>query len=270
VNQVQQKIDHHFDASAQYWKDLYDQGSLEGAIHRRRRALALGWVETLGLPGGAPALEVGCGAGLLAIDLAGAGLTMRCIDSSAEMVGLASAEAARSDVAERVTVEVGDVHALGFDAGAFQLVVALGVVPFLHDPAHALAEMARVLSPGGWALFSSDNRFRLNRVLDPRYTPFPGRQALRRRLTNRGVMAPAEVPGNYFSRRTVSWLVVDAGLMVMRCVTFGFGPFTFMGRRVLAEPRAVAVDDWLQIRADRGAPVLGSMGAQHLILARKA
>jgi 2-polyprenyl-3-methyl-5-hydroxy-6-metoxy-1,4-benzoquinol methylase len=266
----QQQIDSHFDGSAQHWRDLYDDQSLEGVIHQYRRSLALRWIDELALPARARVLEVGCGAGLLAIDLAERGYDVDCIDTSSAMVELASAEARNTSVAGNLSVEIGDVHALRFDSSAFDLVLALGVVPFLHGPEKALAEMARVAGPGGRVLLTSDNKFRLNRLFDPRFIPFPGREGFKRVVTGIGIKKPSELPTKLFSQRVARRMLEAAGLEIDRCVTLGFGPFTFLGRELLGEPLGVRLNTWLQDRADRGTVGLRSLGAQHLVLARKA
>lgn len=266
----QQQIDRHFDASARHWKDLYDNQSLEGMIHQGRRSLALRWIDELALSGRARVLEVGCGAGLLAIDLARHGYDVDCIDSSSAMVELAAAEARNANVAGSLTIDIGDVHTLDFDSSAFDLVVALGVVPFLHSPEKALAEMARVVQSGGWVLLSSDNQFRLNRLLDPRFIPFPGREGLKRRVARVRVKYPSEPPTKLFSSKVARRMIEGAGFKVDRCVTVGFGPFTFLGKDLLAERLAMRLNRWLQERADRGTLGLRSLGAQHMILAQKA
>jgi 2-polyprenyl-3-methyl-5-hydroxy-6-metoxy-1,4-benzoquinol methylase len=257
----QDRVDQHFDALAEHWRDLYTAHTLEGVIHQRRRAAALEWILALELSPGARVLEVGCGAGLLAVDFAARGYDVDCIDTSRAMVELAAAAARSADDAARITVDTGDVHELAFGSGAFDLVVALGVVPFLHSPQKALAEMARVTRSGGWVLFSSDNKYRLNRVLDPRYAPFPGREALKHRLT-RG-------PTTFFSYPEIKRMVEAAGLSVKRRGDLGFGPFTLLGIELLAERPAIRVDGWLQDRADRGTFGLEHVAAQHLILAQQ-
>jgi SAM-dependent methyltransferase len=50
------------------------------------------------------------------------------------------------DLAARVRFEVGDAAALPFDAGAFDLVVLLNMIPFFE-------ELARVTAPGGTVVF---------------------------------------------------------------------------------------------------------------------
>lgn len=265
----QQRINRHFDASAQDWKDVYGRRTLDGVIYQGRRSLALQWIQDLALPSHPRVLEVGCGAGLVAIDLGRGDYSVNCIDASKEMVALAVREARDAGIAERLVIDVGDVHTLSFGSNAFDLVIALGVVPWLHAPEGALAEMARVSRRDGWVLFSFDNRFRLNRLLDPRFAPFPGRERLKRLLTDIGAKPPAEVPANLFSYNAIRTMLEGAGLQVERCVTIGFGPFTLLGKHLFAQPRAIRLHTWLQRQADRGVPGLRSVGTQYLVLARK-
>src|SRR5207237_1119173 len=124
------------------WRELYEMKSLSGVIHQQRRSIALRWVDQLGLAPGSRILDIGCGAGLLAIDLRKRGYVVDSIDANEAMVDLARAQAARAGVRDKLTISVGDAHALGFASGSYDLVIALGVVPFLHSPSVALAEIA--------------------------------------------------------------------------------------------------------------------------------
>jgi SAM-dependent methyltransferase len=99
---------------------------------------------------GAAVLDVGCGSGTITADFAAAVAPGRvtALDSSAEAV----AEARRA-VAERglsnVDLTTGDVHALDFPDGTFDVVHAHQVLQHVADPVAALAEMRRVCRPGG-------------------------------------------------------------------------------------------------------------------------
>jgi ubiquinone/menaquinone biosynthesis C-methylase UbiE len=266
----QQQVDQHFDESAQHWKDLYAEQSVEGVIHQGRRSLALQWIRQLGLPERSRVLEVGCGAGLVAVELARSNYDVDCIDSSTGMVELAAAQANEADVPGRLTVAVGDVHSLNFESNAFDLVIALGVVPFLAEPGTALSEMARVTRSGGWVLFTSDNKYRLNSLLDPRFVPFPGREAVRQFLTRAGARSDSKLEPNRFSYRAVKRMTESKGLMVERSAPIGFAPYTFLNRELLPEQSSIRVNNWLQERADRGLRGLHSVAQQYLILTRKS
>jgi len=86
-------------------------------------------------------LEVGCGRGEFAERLAGAGIGVVAVDQSARMVELTRARG--------VDARLGDVQALPFADGEFDAAVANFVLYHVRDIHRALAELARVLRPGG-------------------------------------------------------------------------------------------------------------------------
>jgi SAM-dependent methyltransferase len=266
--EAQSAVNRHFSASARYWEQLYAEPTVYGAIHQERRARTLAWIDDLSLPPASRVLEVGCGAGILAADLFRRGFVVDGIDSSAAMVELARARAADLGAADRIRVGEGDAHALAFESGSYDLVVALGVLPFLHSPAVALREFARVLKPGGHVLLSSDNPYRLSHWLDPRLTPLAAPAKRFARLVARHYRDGRRgMDVRAFSSGALARLLRGAGFGIDKCVTLGFGPFTLFARRFLPERVAITVHRRLQTMADRGAPILSATGAQHLVLA---
>ncbi len=267
----QQEVNVHFSTYADYWKDVYGEDSFWGTIYRERRAIALGWVDQLGLPAGARVLEVGCGAGLLALDLVARGCIVDAIDASSDMVEITQRLAAQADVGTVLTVSIGDVHALQFPADSYDLVVALGVLPWLYSPATAAMEMGRVTRPGGFVLVTADNLLRLNFLIDPRYSLLsiqPVRRVMRR------VMRRWHAPRRNFEiqRHTPGmirhWLQ-RGSLATIRQVTLGFGPFSLLGRELFSNPSSIRIHKRLQARADHGAALLRSTGVQIIVLAQK-
>jgi ubiquinone/menaquinone biosynthesis C-methylase UbiE len=90
-------------------------------------------------------LDVGSGPGTITADLA-------ALVAPGEVVALEvndQAAALTRQGAPGVDVRVGDVHALPFDAGEFDVVHAHQVLQHLTDPVEALREMRRVAKPGG-------------------------------------------------------------------------------------------------------------------------
>jgi SAM-dependent methyltransferase len=98
-------------------------------------------------------LEVGSGPGRLAVTLAALAPEVHItgVDITPEMVARANALAARSGLAYRVASQVGDVCALPFAEASFDVVVSTFSLHHWPDPARGLAEIYRVLRPGGVA-----------------------------------------------------------------------------------------------------------------------
>jgi SAM-dependent methyltransferase len=103
-------------------------------------------------PGG-KILEVGSGPGRLAVRLAreAPGTTLTGVDISDAMVERAARRAAEAGLSERVRFEVGDVGALPLSDQDFDGVVSTLSLHHWSDPASGLAEIHRVLKPGGEA-----------------------------------------------------------------------------------------------------------------------
>ena len=97
-------------------------------------------------------LDIASGDGVLAELLAPHAHRYVCVDSSKRVV---AAAAERLRKFRNVEVREGDMHALPFADGEFDLVVLMHALTYAEKPAQAVAEAARVLRPGGRLLLSS-------------------------------------------------------------------------------------------------------------------
>ncbi len=95
-------------------------------------------------------LDVGCGPGTITAGLAGRvpGGHVTGIDTAPEVVELAR-ELARGGGRDNLDFTTGDVYALDYPDGTFDVVHAHQVLQHLGDPVKALTEMRRVTRPGG-------------------------------------------------------------------------------------------------------------------------
>jgi SAM-dependent methyltransferase len=114
-------------------------------VLRRRRLVQ----EAIGASPGERILDVGCGPGFYVAELlerVGPGGQVCGADTSAPMLAIAARRAAPHDNVELVEAPA---TALPFDSGSFDGAISVQVLEYVDDVAVALAELYRVLRPGG-------------------------------------------------------------------------------------------------------------------------
>lgn len=230
-----------FDSFADAYDRAYRRASPGGRTLRRRLETAL---ELVG-EGPGEVLDAGMGAGVACQELERRGWTAAGVDISPRMVDLAHARIPH--LRERL-VE-GSILALPYEDASFDAAMATGVLEYVEESlTTAVAELARVLRPGGIAVVSLPNygsvqtgwRFR---VLYP---------SIRLAKTALGLTPPP-------SRRIVALgelqaALTAAGLIVQRVETIGV--------RLLPRPLA----DRLERSRSRLLPLFGT---QFVLLARR-
>ena len=169
------------------------------------------------LPVGA-LLDAGCGDGRYLAALPGLGPVPERI------VGVDIAESIL-DTARRATSSVGlepelmraNLERLPLRDSEFDLVISIQVIEHLLDSRAGAVELARVLKPGGMLLLSTDNRANLiTRTLNaPRWVVA---SIVRKRHSRERF----RFPHRSFTRRELSRMLVEAGLVVERTRTFRF------------------------------------------------
>lgn len=124
------------------WAPIYDRtfGSVTQA--GRRRA-----VDRLNAQGG-QVLEVGVGTGL-ALPLYGETVEVTGIDFSEEMLAKAQAKVEAQGLSRVAALRQMDARTLDFPDAAFDGVAAMHILSVVPEPERVMAEIARVLRPGG-------------------------------------------------------------------------------------------------------------------------
>ncbi len=138
-----------WDDSAEAW--IADMGQ-EGDF-ARRHVLDAPMLDRVRKGGFRNALDVGCGEGRFCRMLAAAGIETTGIDPTARLL-----DAARERDPQGRYVEA-RAEALPFDPASFDLVVSYLTLIDIDDYRNAIAEMTRVLRPGGSLLIANLNPF---------------------------------------------------------------------------------------------------------------
>ncbi|MGW1772740.1 class I SAM-dependent methyltransferase [Streptomyces sp. NPDC002104] len=148
----------HYDGFAEAYA-AENETSLVNAFYERPAMLALA-----GDVAGRRILDAGCGSGPLTAALRERGAVVTGLDSSAGMLALA-----RRRLGDGTALHLADLRErLPFADGAFDDVVASLVLHYLEDWGPTLAEVRRVLTPGGRLIASVDHPFVAYTIQDPR------------------------------------------------------------------------------------------------------
>ena len=200
-----------FDAMAPTYDELepwYEH--LYAVLHRILR-------ETIGRApvGGGRALDAGCGTGFQSAVLTELGWDAHGVDVSAGLLAVARRRLPGAAFA------LASVETLPYPDGRFDAIVCCGsTLSFVDDPARALAELGRVLRPGGRLLLDCEHR----PSLDLAWT-------LASALTGD--------PLGYGVKAREAWRAITAGRS-LRLTYPGYGPLWLFTRRELATMLAAA------------------------------
>ena len=126
-----------------------DGEAYERLMGRWSQPVGEAFLDWLDVPKGMRWLDVGCGNGAFTEVL-----VKRCAPASVAAIDPSEGQLAyarKRPTTTMVQFRQGDSQALPYADGSFDAVVMALVITFIPDAAKAIAEMARVVRPGGWA-----------------------------------------------------------------------------------------------------------------------
>jgi ubiquinone/menaquinone biosynthesis C-methylase UbiE len=143
----------YFENHAEYYeKSQYRTGRRTFINSRHDHIVTM--LAALAVPETAKVLDAGCGPGNLVPEFARRYHRVYAMDASPRMVNIARSNAAGFP---NVSYQVGNIEALPFADGTFDVVCSAGVIEYLPNMEKALAEMCRVLHPAGLLILSTTN-----------------------------------------------------------------------------------------------------------------
>jgi ubiquinone/menaquinone biosynthesis C-methylase UbiE len=169
-------------------------------------------------------LDVGCATGRLLEQLAASGATQLFgVDLAPRILEVAAARLSKAGTSAELRTADAEDH-LPWDDESFDVVTLTGVLHHFFRARDALAEVRRVLRPGGRLL-----------IIDPCFFP-PLRHIINAALQ----VAPHDGDCHFYSARDTAALLADVGFQVRRTHRVGFGAFLGDALKPRSERRVVS------------------------------
>ena len=201
------------------------------------------------------------------------GFTVWGVDISEGMIAVARTLLASNGLAaDESMLAVGDIEALKFDDAFFDVVVASGVLEYQKGDDKSVAEMGRVLKPGGHMILNVTSRYAYLNWIDEPYRWMKKRSATRALLNflKKGVLGRGEIH-DLPDRRTHAVSAFDRtmrrhGFVKSAHNYFGFSPLPIPLDSVFPFIRKIGkrMEGWT-----RG-PLGRFFGGGYLVMARKS
>lgn len=270
----------HFSSHAEDWRIVYDAGQdrIDKFYSQNlidRKTAVLNAID--GYSNGRPLkiLDVGCGPGILMDEVLQRGHSVAGVDISREMQNQALSVAKK--YAGRAVCMQGDIESLPFVDNAFDAVMCIGVLSYLHDDRKSIAEMSRVVRPGGLVIVALPNLLRLNVWFDPYYYLYLGPRQLCLGIRQRSTPHPLPTkPGTVdrimrkYRPKQLSAIFRSQDLLETDCRGIGYGPFTLWRKAVFSTGRSLRISQGIErLSSRKGLTLLSSLANHWVICLRK-
>lgn len=138
-----------FDSIAPEYDDWYT-GEVGSLAHSLEREMVMKFIDP---HPGETVLDLGCGTGIYAIDLALMGLHVTGIDISEEMLAVAAQKASNLNLS--IVLKQADIGKIDFGNEAYDKVISISAMEFFPNPAEVIRRAYQAVKPGGRMVFAT-------------------------------------------------------------------------------------------------------------------
>ena len=249
----QRRTLNHFNDRSDYWYEIYrNEGSYTSYALQKQHHFVLDLIDRI--ENVKRVLDVGCGTGVTALELAQKGYEASGIDISPKMIQRAQAEVHQQNVS--CDFRVGVAEHLPYCDHSFDVVLGLGLLGNILEDRPVLNEMARVLKSRGRLILTMPNLLALDLIIAlPKSLPIMlGATRFRlpvriisnagRRLTGRRVKDISALRFNQcvIPQRFVRHLQKN-GFSDVNYYPLTFGPFKPLGLEIIGDRSAISMSE---------------------------
>jgi ubiquinone/menaquinone biosynthesis C-methylase UbiE len=248
-----------FSRNTNYWKSVYETtptstDTFTNISMLKRKAAVIEMVDRYSCNQHLNILDVGCGPGVMLEAILSRGHIVRGIDLSEDMVREANARLGGTGSAHPLCVK-GDIEALPFDDESMDVVLCLGVLPYLREEQNGINEISRVVRKGGLAVVVMPNLIKLGNLFDPYYYLCRSWQYLRYQLlattNNGGQTVDSNVFGNNrefgirrYTLAQIDRLFKESRLQKCEIKDVEYGPLTLWRKTFLPHAASIRISDF--------------------------
>lgn len=195
-------------------------------------------VDVLKPPTGATILDAGCGSCAHSVRLARRGFKVHAVDFSESALGMALENIKAKGLEDRITLGRENLLAFSFPDASFDYILCWGVLMHVPQVERAVAELARLIKPGGALVISEANKSSLEASGARNLKRFLGKAKADIKETPAGVEYWVNSGADALVTReaNISWLITrfeEHGLTLTKRVA---GQFSESYTRISAEP----------------------------------
>jgi 2-polyprenyl-3-methyl-5-hydroxy-6-metoxy-1,4-benzoquinol methylase len=212
-----------FDNQASAWSEHYHKAkNANHLVILDRMNIAIEFIQSK-LVSGSKILDVGCGPGVVALQLAHRGYRINGIDISPKMIKLcqkAFSELPEGNDQHAFTAD--NFNEIDLEEESFDGIITLGFLEFQENEIHVLRKFYKILKPGGVLVISGPIRLALTELF--------GIRNIIRALVFDASGTDISPPKNYYSLSRFIRLLSKTGFKVLDHKIHGFGNFPLVSK----------------------------------------
>ncbi len=215
------KIRSYFDKNAENWRDLYvAPRTTNELVIQERLNYALDLLST-NVSRNSTVLDVGCGSGSIAVQMAQMGYRVHGIDVSEQMIQSCHEQLSQAlRESESILFTAGDFMEMELEPLHYEAVIALGFLEYQTDESTVLHRLNNIMKTGGLLIISGPQSLSLSGCF--------GLTRLLIKLTGRQALAL-----HGYSRSRMNTLLLSAGFEVKGIVRHGFALLPKIEERII-------------------------------------